>query len=121
MSDTDVSYANNVSLKQFTNDVVVNDSVENSVVNLPLLLEYLANQEINEVQVEAGARLNGALLAAGLIDELIIYMANIVMGDSARGLFSLPELESMNDKIEFRCLDIRQVGENFRLTLSPKY
>ena len=61
-------------------------------------IEHLAALEINDVWVEAGAGLNGALLHAGLIDELIIYMAPRLLGDSARGMFAVPPLEVAGER-----------------------
>ena len=113
LSEDEVHCGDNISIKKI--------QASTSGVDLLSLLEELAKQEINEVQVEAGATLNGTLLREGLIDELVIYMANSIMGDSARGLFALPELQSMKDKIKFSCQDIRQVGEDFRFTLQPEY
>ncbi|MBU1190253.1 MAG: bifunctional diaminohydroxyphosphoribosylaminopyrimidine deaminase/5-amino-6-(5-phosphoribosylamino)uracil reductase RibD [Gammaproteobacteria bacterium] len=83
------------------------------------VLEVLAMRDINEVLVEAGATLNGALLAAGLIDELVIYMAPQLLGDGARGLFHLPGLERMAQKRRLDIQDIRKVGQDWRITAVP--
>jgi diaminohydroxyphosphoribosylaminopyrimidine deaminase/5-amino-6-(5-phosphoribosylamino)uracil reductase len=83
------------------------------------VLEVLAVREINEVLVEAGATLSGALLAAGLIDELVIYMAPQILGDAARGLFHLPGLVRMEQKLGLVIQDIRQVGQDWRITAVP--
>ena len=88
-------------------------------LDLPLVMEFLAGREINEVLIEAGPTLAGAALRAGLIDELIIYMAPHLMGHQARGLFHLPGLEKMADRIELTIRDIRQVGKDFRITAVP--
>lgn len=85
-------------------------------IDLPALMRHLAAQEINEVLLEAGATLNGAMLRAGLIDELIIYMAPHLMGDAARGLFHLPGLVGMEQRIKLEILDIRAVGKDWRIT-----
>ena len=90
-------------------------------VDLSALLRFLAEQEINEVQVESGATLAGALLEAELIDEIVVYMSMSVMGDSARGLFSLPGLQAMKDKIHLKTQEIRQVGEDVRFVMKPEY
>ena len=83
-------------------------------------LEYLARrEEINEVLVEAGAILNGALLQAGLIDELVIYMAPHILGQDARGLFNIPAIEEMNKRVTLKYEDIRMVGQDVRITLKP--
>ncbi len=88
-------------------------------VNLPLLVEYLAALEINELMVEAGPVLSGAMLQAGLIDELIIYMAPHLMGDQAQGLMALPGLEKMSQRVSFKTKEIRAVGDDWRITLQP--
>jgi len=80
------------------------------------VLRLLAARGVNEVLVEAGPTLAGALLRAGLIDELVIYMAPHLMGDAARGLFSLPGLEKMRDRVELDVVDARMVGNDFRIT-----
>ncbi len=90
-------------------------------IDLAALMSELAAREINEVMVEAGSKLNGALLSAGLIDELIIYMAPKIMGDSAKGLFHLPELHTMAQNVELTITDIRAVGKDWRITAIPQY
>jgi len=89
------------------------------VVDLSELMNQLAKRQVNEVLVEAGPRLNGALLEAGLIDELIIYMAPKLMGDKANGLFQLPSLHTMADSIDLQISDIRPVGKDWRITAKP--
>jgi diaminohydroxyphosphoribosylaminopyrimidine deaminase/5-amino-6-(5-phosphoribosylamino)uracil reductase len=89
------------------------------VVDLTALMNELAKRQVNEVMVEAGPRLNGALLQAGLIDELIIYMAPKLMGDQANGLFHLPFLQTMAQCIDLQISDIRPVGKDWRITAKP--
>jgi len=84
-------------------------------LDLPVVLQYLATLQINEVHLEAGATLCGALLQAGLVDELVIYMAPHLMGDIARGLFTLPGLEQMAQRIKLSITDIRAVGDDWRI------
>jgi diaminohydroxyphosphoribosylaminopyrimidine deaminase/5-amino-6-(5-phosphoribosylamino)uracil reductase len=85
-------------------------------LDLEFALEELARREINEVHLECGATLAGAMLAAGLVDELVIYMAPRVMGDGARGLFHLPGLTRMAEAIPMEIVDIRAVGQDWRIT-----
>ncbi|TDJ48474.1 MAG: bifunctional diaminohydroxyphosphoribosylaminopyrimidine deaminase/5-amino-6-(5-phosphoribosylamino)uracil reductase RibD [Gammaproteobacteria bacterium] len=85
-------------------------------VDLDALLVRLAEREINEVLVEAGAGLNGALLRAGLIDELIVYIAGSVLGDTARGMFDMPGLANLSARPEFTLADVRKVGTDLRVT-----
>ena len=84
--------------------------------DLNAVVERLAALEVNDVWVEAGAGLNGALLQAGLIDELIIYMAPRLLGDSARGMFALPALESLAEGWDLVFEDFRKVGADLRIT-----
>ena len=84
-------------------------------VDLAALLAELGRRGINEVHVEAGARLNGALLTAGLVDELLFYFAPCLLGDTARGLFGLPALESLDGKRTLAINDVRMVGADLRL------
>lgn len=88
----------------------------NNTVDMRAVLDTLGEMEVNEVLVEAGATLSGAMLQAGLIDELVIYVAPILMGDDARGLFRLPGLETMQQKIGLDITDMRAVGKDWRIT-----
>ncbi|MCF6281941.1 MAG: bifunctional diaminohydroxyphosphoribosylaminopyrimidine deaminase/5-amino-6-(5-phosphoribosylamino)uracil reductase RibD [Candidatus Polarisedimenticolaceae bacterium] len=84
------------------------------------VLRYLAEREINEVLIEAGPTLAGRFLAAGLIDELVIYMAFHLMGDGSRGLFNLPGLEQMSQRINLEVSDMRRLGPDLRITATLK-
>lgn len=88
-------------------------------IDLPGLLHLLGENEINEVLLETGATLAGAMLQAGLVDELIVYMAPVLMGDAARGLFHLPEIEHMAQRRPLKISDVRAVGEDWRITATP--
>ena len=90
-------------------------------LDLEEVLGYLAGLEINEVMLEAGATLSGAMLQAGLIDELVIYMAPHLMGSAAKGLFHLPGLERMEQRIGVKIREIRPVGEDWRIVASIDY
>lgn len=92
----------------------------NTSVDLAFVLQQLSDMQINDVLLETGATLSGAMLQAGLIDELIIYMAPVLMGNDARGLFALPGLETMQDKIELDIIDQRLVGQDIRITAKVK-
>jgi len=84
-------------------------------IDLGALLQELAANECNEVLVEAGAVLSGAFLQAGLVDELVIYMAPKLLGSSARPLMSLPSMEKMADQVNLEIADVRSVGEDWRI------
>ncbi len=99
-----------------TRQLVVPPSADNRV-DLVILMMQLAKQQVNSVWVEAGAELAGALLQAGLVDELIIYMAPKLLGENGRALCVLPGLESLADAPAFEFSDVRQVGPDLRLRL----
>lgn len=83
--------------------------------DLAAVLDELGRREINELMVEAGPTLNGAWLQSGLVDEWVAYVAPCLLGDSARGLFSVPALGNMGERYALRWLDVRQVGADLRL------
>ena len=88
-------------------------------IDLGALLAALAEREINEVQVEAGAQLCGALLRAGLVDELLIYLAPVLLGDGGPGPVALGPLESMDERTHLELLETTRVGDDLRLRLKP--
>ncbi len=107
--------SNTESLEQAGADVFVTES-ESGKVPLKSMMVELGQREINDVMVEAGAGLAGALIAEKLVDELIIYMAPHLMGDSARGLITIPGLEHMAERIQLDITDIRAVGKDWKIT-----
>lgn len=84
-------------------------------VDLQRLLQELAARGINELHVEAGATLNGALMQQGLVDELLLYMAPKLMGNPAHGLFDLPVLTGMDQAMTLDIRDITRVGPDIRI------
>ena len=90
-------------------------------VCLKTLLSHLAHMQINDVLVEAGEGLNGALLAQHLIDELLVYYAPKLMGGGANSMFAMPILTSMSQAIDLTIIDLRQVGVDIRLRAKPNY
>lgn len=84
-------------------------------VDLVALMLELGRRGINELHVEAGFKLNGSLLKAGLVDEILLYLAPCLVGHEARGLFNLPALESLDGKRSLSIRDLRQVGNDIRI------
>jgi diaminohydroxyphosphoribosylaminopyrimidine deaminase / 5-amino-6-(5-phosphoribosylamino)uracil reductase len=84
-------------------------------VELGALMSELGRRELNEVHVEAGFKLNGSLVAAELVDELLIYLAPSLIGESGRGMFNLPELADLAARVQFSIRDVRQVGADLRI------
>jgi diaminohydroxyphosphoribosylaminopyrimidine deaminase/5-amino-6-(5-phosphoribosylamino)uracil reductase len=89
-------------------------------LDLHAVLSQLAQRGINEVQVEAGATLCGALLKAGLVDELLLYVAPVLLGDRARPLFAGLDIANMADRLGLRLLETVAIGPDLRLLLRPE-
>lgn len=89
-------------------------------VDLGVALNDLARRGCNEVLVEAGSILNGALLRAGLVDELLLFVAPQLLGDAARGMAQLGELTELGQRIDLQWRDVRQVGDDLRITVKVK-
>lgn len=89
-------------------------------LDLAKVLDLLAQHAINEVLVESGPTLSGAFLQAGLVDEVILYLAPKLLGHEARGIFSLPGLDHLADSPRLRIKDLRQIGEDVRIIACPE-
>jgi diaminohydroxyphosphoribosylaminopyrimidine deaminase/5-amino-6-(5-phosphoribosylamino)uracil reductase len=85
-------------------------------LDLQAVFRFLGAEQINEVLLEAGPTLGGAVLGERLIDELVIYVAPHLMGDESRGLFRLPGLQRMCERIPLAVSELRRVGTDFRIT-----
>jgi diaminohydroxyphosphoribosylaminopyrimidine deaminase/5-amino-6-(5-phosphoribosylamino)uracil reductase len=93
---------------------------ESGRVSLPAVLDRLAELEMNEVLVEAGATLAGEVLRQGLADELLLYVGPRLLGPDARALIDLPEVSALKDAPAFTLLESQQIGEDLRLRLVPR-
>ena len=91
----------------------------NGRVDLKALLEFLAQRGINEVHVEAGPRLSGVFLKAGLVDELVVYMAPSILGSDARGWFDDLALNTLDQRIKLVFKDVRMIGADLRIVAMP--
>ncbi|UGQ47796.1 bifunctional diaminohydroxyphosphoribosylaminopyrimidine deaminase/5-amino-6-(5-phosphoribosylamino)uracil reductase RibD [Massilia endophytica] len=83
-------------------------------VDLPELMRELARRQINELHVEAGTKLNGSLVREGCVDELLLYMAPMLLGE-AQGMFALPPLTDLSGRKQLKFHEIRQVGDDLRI------
>ncbi|MFA6120131.1 MAG: bifunctional diaminohydroxyphosphoribosylaminopyrimidine deaminase/5-amino-6-(5-phosphoribosylamino)uracil reductase RibD [Sideroxydans sp.] len=101
-------------------EVVVMQAAEGGLPLAAMLID-LAKRGINEVLVEAGKTLNGALLKAGLVDELVLYLAPQLLGDVARGLVGLGELTQLEQRVELAWQDVRHVGSDIRIIARAKH
>jgi len=84
-------------------------------VELRKLMEELGRRELNEIHVEGGHKLNGSLLQAGVVDELLVYLAPSMIGDSGRGMFDLPELTELKQSLGLTIHELERVGEDVRI------
>jgi diaminohydroxyphosphoribosylaminopyrimidine deaminase/5-amino-6-(5-phosphoribosylamino)uracil reductase len=85
-------------------------------VDLEAMMAMLATDSgINEILVEAGSGLNGALVAAGLVDELVIYLAPHLLGNAAQGICKLPELTQLDRRKTLAIQDLRMIGCDIRV------
>lgn len=91
-------------------------AAEDGGLDLLSVLEKLAARQVNEVLLETGMTLAGAMVQSSLVDELVIYMAPHLMGDSGRGLLHLPGLDAMQDRVALQITDMRPVGHDIRIT-----
>lgn len=107
-------------LEQAGADVQVLPAAEGGRIDLRQLLSWLAeNEQVNELLVETGATLAGAMLAADVVDEMQLFVAPTLLGGEARPLFALPGLSKMADQRRLTIHDIRAVGQDWRIVASP--
>ncbi len=84
-------------------------------VELGDLMHELGRRQLNEVHVEAGFKLNGSLLRAGLVDELLVYLAPSVIGASPNDMFNLPALDDLAQQRRLEFQDVARIGPDVRL------
>ena len=92
---------------------------EGEQVDLGHALQMLAGRDVHELFIECGATLAGALVAANLVDELVIYMAPRLLGNGARGLVELPGLEHLAQTPMLEIVDVRKLGADWRMIARP--
>ena len=90
-------------------------------VDMHAVLDELGARGFNEVQVEAGATLCGSLIQQGLVDELLIYQAPVILGGGAVSPFAAPLLDNMEDRVHLEWIDSRRIGKDMRLRFRPVY
>jgi diaminohydroxyphosphoribosylaminopyrimidine deaminase / 5-amino-6-(5-phosphoribosylamino)uracil reductase len=93
------------------------DAAGTTRLSLPDVLDWLGRQEINELWVEAGARLAGRLLDESLVDELVLYMAPKLLGSNARPLADIADVQELKDARRLTLVEARRIGEDLRIRL----
>jgi diaminohydroxyphosphoribosylaminopyrimidine deaminase/5-amino-6-(5-phosphoribosylamino)uracil reductase len=88
-------------------------------LDLAAVMRHLAGLEINELQVECGPALAGALMTAELVDELVLYLAPMLLGDDARPLARLPRIATLTEQMRFSMIGLGRIGDDLRITLRP--
>lgn len=88
-------------------------------INLSDVMLLLGKQQYNSILVEAGSRLSGAMLAAGLVDEVVVYMAPDLLGSDGRGMFDIASISSLSDKIKFKFKSVTHLGRDLKIVLTP--
>ena len=89
-------------------------------VALGPLMAVLAERGVNEVHTECGPTLAGALLEAGLVDEVVTYLAPMLLGDAARGMFTLPTVTAMRDRVGLEITGVTRIGDDLRIDARPR-
>ena len=92
---------------------------QNGHVDLAGVLRLLATRGCNELLIEAGPRLSGRMLELGLANELLIYMAPVVLGADARSMFTTAPLDTMAARWNFEVHDVARTGKDMRVRLRP--
>jgi diaminohydroxyphosphoribosylaminopyrimidine deaminase/5-amino-6-(5-phosphoribosylamino)uracil reductase len=93
------------------------DARKEGKTDLAAIARLLGERGFNEVTVETGAKLSGSLLAAGVVDEIVLYLAPKLFGDSAQGLFALPEFTRLDQALQPKIVEVRTVGADLRITM----
>ena len=88
-------------------------------VDLPRMLEALADRGVNELHVEAGFRLNGSLVREGCVDEFLLYLNPSFLGDAAQGMLDLPAPGSLDARLKLRVVSLDRLGDDLRLLARP--
>lgn len=91
----------------------------NGRLDLHAVMRLLAEAGINELHVEAGATLAGSLLSGGLVDELLLYVAPVLLGDKARPLFAGLRVEDMAQRYRMALCEVTPLGDDLRMRLRP--
>jgi diaminohydroxyphosphoribosylaminopyrimidine deaminase / 5-amino-6-(5-phosphoribosylamino)uracil reductase len=89
-------------------------------VDLPQLMRELGRRQFNEVHVESGFKLNGSLLRERCVDELLMYLAPTIIGNTAQGMFNLAELTDLDKRLKLALHDVTQIGPDLRVLARPQ-
>jgi diaminohydroxyphosphoribosylaminopyrimidine deaminase/5-amino-6-(5-phosphoribosylamino)uracil reductase len=106
---------------RYENRFAPSANVSDSRVSLPSVLDSLASlDECNEVLIEAGATLSASFIEAGLVDELIVYIAPKLLGRDGRPLLGISGLDRLSDALDFDVDAVERIGADIKVTLRPR-
>ena len=89
-------------------------------LDLGRVMRELGRRAINDLMLEAGATLSGAMLRQGWVNEVVVYQSPDLLGSDAHGMFRLPGVTAMENKTRLRYVDVRMIGRDCRMTLAPE-
>ncbi|WDI78952.1 bifunctional diaminohydroxyphosphoribosylaminopyrimidine deaminase/5-amino-6-(5-phosphoribosylamino)uracil reductase RibD [Candidatus Purcelliella pentastirinorum] len=104
---------------KYVKQIILNSS--NKIIDLVKLMYMIGKTNINNLWVESGASLAGSLIKLKLVDELILYVAPKILGDLSRSSFIIPKIKMISEGYKFKFNDIKYIGSDLRIILTPKY
>ena len=115
---TTVITTENIALSELAQKAVLGADAKGRV-DISAWVEYLGEQAFNDIMVEAGPTLSGALLRGGWVDRLIIYQAPKLLGDAARAAAAM-NFPALADALEFEINEVTRIGADLRIIAAPK-
>lgn len=100
----------------FVEQVAISQAKDSEYIDLKQLLSYLAQQGLNDVLIESGAKLAGAFMSKDLVNELILYQAPKLIGSDGKSLVNMPALLQLSDAKNLNINDVSLVGKDIRIT-----
>jgi len=94
--------------------------VDGEQLDCPAVMRILAERQINEVLVEAGPGLASTLFASGLVDEWLLYMAPMLLGQGALPAMQVGPFQQLSEAPRWRSLRVESLGDDLKWTLGPQ-
>ena len=110
------SIENEQTWPHFVEQVVISKAKDSEQISLKHLLIYLAQQGLNDILIESGAKLAGAFMSENLVDELILYQAPKLIGSEGKSLVDIPAILQLSEAKDLNITDISMVGKDIRIT-----
>ena len=116
-----IFYSKEINVKPNLKAICVPVSSADGVLNFKEIMKYIASMEVNNLLVEAGPGLNGLLLQHRMIDELIIYQSQSLLGGKAREMFNHPVITAMESRNQLKLMDCRFFDKDIRFIYEIDY